>query len=119
MDIFPGFTKLGGPELIRELGISYRELEENRGVMMPVTEMKVRYVRPAKYDDLLTLKTRVEKFPKKTLYISHTEVFNAQNKLLNAGYIALVFVDQATMKVVELPQYIGDKIRSYFSESDL
>src|SRR5690606_36415022 len=46
-------------EAIRQLGLTYKSLEES-GVMMPVMEMNAKYYRPAHYDDLITVDTRVE-----------------------------------------------------------
>ena len=46
-------------ELLRGLGVGYRELEE-RGVMMPVIELIVRYRRSLRFDDLATCETTGE-----------------------------------------------------------
>jgi acyl-CoA thioester hydrolase len=45
-------------EWIRALGLTYRDIE-SRGIMLPVMECGVRYLRPAKYDDLLHIPVRV------------------------------------------------------------
>ena len=51
-------------EMIRKLGISYRELEES-GLLLPVIRMNAKYVLPAKYDELLTVKVCVPLMPTK------------------------------------------------------
>lgn len=52
------FFERGRVELLRSLGHSYRDIEES-GLMLVVTEMNVRYLSVALFDDLLTLTTRV------------------------------------------------------------
>ncbi|GAB4247170.1 MAG: thioesterase family protein [Deferrisoma sp.] len=50
--------EIGRNEYMRARGLTYREVEE-RGIQLPVTEARCRYLRPARYDDLLTIATRV------------------------------------------------------------
>jgi acyl-CoA thioester hydrolase len=55
-------------ELLRVLGVSYRELEQ-RGVMMPVTELNIRYRRSLRFDDLATCETTaIVKGPSRVLF---------------------------------------------------
>ena len=57
------FYEVGRVETMRSLGMSYKTLETDYGILMPVMSMQVRYVRPAFYDDLLTIKTTIRHFP--------------------------------------------------------
>lgn len=50
--------EVGRTELLRDLGESYRTVEE-KGLMLPVMEVNIRYQKPAKYDDLLHIRTRI------------------------------------------------------------
>lgn len=50
--------EVGRTELLRSLGLTYRELEE-QGLRLPVIEVQVRYLRPAVYDDLLEVRTGI------------------------------------------------------------
>lgn len=52
------FFELGRNEYLRARGLTYREVEA-QGVQLPVTEVRCRYRKPARYDDLLTVETRV------------------------------------------------------------
>ncbi|MDW7712036.1 MAG: thioesterase family protein [Deferrisomatales bacterium] len=52
------FFELGRNEYMRARGLTYREVEA-RGFQLPVTEARCRYRKPARYDDLLTVETRV------------------------------------------------------------
>ncbi len=51
--------EIGRVELMRSLGFDYREIEEQAKCFLPVVEANCRYKAPARYDDLLTLETRV------------------------------------------------------------
>jgi acyl-CoA thioester hydrolase len=51
--------EIGRVELMRSLGFDYREIEEQAQCFLPVVEATCRYKSPARYDDLLTLETRV------------------------------------------------------------
>lgn len=52
------FFEAGRNEYMRARGLTYREVEA-RGLALPVTEARCRYLRPARYDDLVTVETRV------------------------------------------------------------
>lgn len=49
--------EMGRTELIRAYGLSYKEIEEEMGIILPVVEVKARYKASAKYDDLLRIRT--------------------------------------------------------------
>src|SRR5215470_13425915 len=56
------YFEVGRVESIRQLGFTYRDLEES-GIIMPVVELHTRYLRPATYDELLTIKTQIRELP--------------------------------------------------------
>ena len=49
-------------EALRSIGCPYKSLED-AGILMPVTEYSIRYLKPGKYDDLLKIITTIEEFP--------------------------------------------------------
>ncbi len=99
-------------EMLRSLDFSYKALEAS-GVMMPVLELKCKYIRPAKYDDLLTINVKIEQKPT-TRMIFKYEVFNQENTLLNIGETTLVFIAMKTAKVSEMPTVMKDLLNKYF-----
>lgn len=105
--------EIGRVEMLRSLGLSYKEMEEKRGIMLPVKSMQMRFVRPAKYDELVTIKTTLRQLPVKDI-VFHVEVFNEQDKLVNGGSVRLVFVDMASNKTVTAPEFLVEKLRTYF-----
>ncbi len=107
------YYEVGRAEAIRTLGLSYKEMEETVGIMMPVMSLQMRYVRPAYYDDLLTVRTTVRHLPSDTITF-YMEIFNEKKKLVNGGSVKLCFVDRKTNKSVPPPQYLMDKMTIFF-----
>jgi acyl-CoA thioester hydrolase len=106
------FFEIARTEALRQIDITYKELEQN-GVMMPVVNLNINYKRPAKYDDLLTIKAYFRQAPTVKAVIDY-EVFNEQQELLSTGESTLVFVDMATNKVTRCPDLLADKFAPYF-----
>lgn len=107
------YYEVGRAEAIRELGFSYRELEE-QGVIMPVAELNVKYLRPAYYDDLITVKTILKEMPKGSKIQFHSELYNEKNELLNVGVTTLVFIDVKTKKKAALPEDLEKILAPFF-----
>ena len=107
------YFEVGRAEMIRSLGLSYKEMEETHGVMMPVMSLQMRFVRPALYDELLTIRTTLRQLPESTITF-HCEIFNEKKKLVNGGSVKLCFVDRATGRTIAPPQYLIEKLIPYF-----
>lgn len=108
------YFEVGRVELLRSLGTSYRELEE-AGTMLPVLELKLKYIRSAKYDDLLTLVTEIREWPE-TRITFHHEIYNEQGVLLNVGHVTLVFVDIARQRPLKMPQELAEYFLPHFTD---
>jgi acyl-CoA thioester hydrolase len=107
------FYEIGRTEALRSLGITYKEVEAT-GVIMPVTEIHSKFVRPALYDDLVTVVTTVKEMPLHHKIIFHSEIYNEKDELLNVGDVTLYFMDAKTMKRAEMPQQIKEKMVDFF-----
>ncbi len=107
------FYEIGRTEAIRQLGFTYKDIEA-MGIMMPVVETQSSFVRPAKYDDLITVKTTIKEMPTTHSITFFTEIFNEANKLLNTGTTNLFFIEMATMKKVNMPELLKQKLVGYF-----
>ena len=110
------YYEIGRVEMIRSLGLTYREMEEDHGILMPVMSLNTRFVRPARYDELVTIRTSLRELPLKTITF-HMELFNQQGKLLNGGSVKLCFVDKESNKTIPTPGFLVDKLRPYFEEA--
>ena len=109
---FPYFESARA-ESIRQLGFTYADMEK-MGVIMPVVDVHCRYLRPARYDDLLTIKTMLKELPVHHKIEFHHEVFNEKDELLAVGRIILYFMEAATMKRTTMPAQLLEKIQPYF-----
>ena len=109
------YFEVGRVEAIRSLGFSYKDLE-NMGVIMPIVELASKFLRPAHYDDLLTIKTMLKELPSNHKIEFHQEVYNQHDKLLTIGKVVLYFIDAVTREKTEMPQEWRDVITPYFLE---
>lgn len=107
------FFEVGRVESIRQLGYSYKEME-NDGIIMPVVETHIRYLRSAVYDDLLTIKTTLKELPKGHKIEFYQEVFNENNKLLTAGRVVLYFLEKESKKRTVIPEILKSKLAPFF-----
>ncbi len=101
-------------EAIRELGYTYADMEK-MGIIMPVVDVHCRYLRPAKYDDLLTVKTILKELPVHHKIEFHHEVYNEANELLVTGKIILYFMEVTGMKRTTMPSPLLQKLQPYFN----
>jgi len=104
--------EIGRVEAIRHLGISYKILEDDYRIMMPVIHVESRYLGPVKYDDLITIRTILEEFPGKLIHFKHEIIVD--DNVVHKGEVKLFFVDMETNKRVSSPAYLNDKLKPYF-----
>lgn len=107
------YFEVGRVESIRQLGYTYKDMEAS-GVIMPVVEFSIKYLRPATYDDLLTIKTVVRELPESHRIEFFQEVYNEGGKMLTAGKVILYFLDAVTNKKTTMPQPLRKKLEPYF-----
>ena len=100
-------------EVIRELGLPYSELEA-RGIMLPVARMNVKYVLPAKYDELLRIVTEIPEVPNRFIKFRH-EIYNPEDELINIAELTLLFMDDKTRSMSRAPQDLTDKLKPHYS----
>lgn len=99
-------------ELLRERGLTYRELEEG-GVMMPVVDVAVQYRRPARYDDLLAIHVRVVEPPSSRIKLTYEVRRADEEEVLATGHVTLCFIDSVRRRPVPAPE----QMRSIFAGS--
>ena len=112
------YFEVGRAESIRELGFTYKKMEE-MGVRMPVVAMEARFLRPAHYDDLITIKTILKELPLKHEITFHHEVYNERKKLLTTGKVVLFFIDIKTGKWIGLPDDLRETLTPFFKDQAL
>jgi len=108
------YFEVGRVESFRELGFSYKVIEE-LGYMLPVVELNIKYLRPARYDDLLTIKSQIKALPIDHRIIFDQEIYNQEGKLLTVGKVKLYFMDKNLGNRLTMPASMLEKLSVYFN----
>lgn len=111
------YFEVGRVESIRQLGLSYKDVEAS-GVIMPVIEWTAKFIRPAHYDDLLTIRTSIKQWPVDYRVEFYQEVYNEAGKLLTTGKVLLYFLKAATMEKTAMPEEMEKTLRPFFDASE-
>ena len=112
------YYEIGRVESLRSLDTSYKEMEEKYNVLMPVMSMSARFVRPAHYDELITIKTFVRKMPDRYM-IFFTELFNEEQKLLNAATVKICFLNGKDRKSIPAPPELIIPLQPFFENDQI
>lgn len=102
------YFEMGRVEWLRNLGVSYKWMEEN-GIMLPVVSLNMNYKKPARYDDLLIVKTILKSQTTVKIEFDY-EIHNEKGELLTIASSVLVFVDMKTGRPTAPPEYINEKL---------
>jgi acyl-CoA thioester hydrolase len=102
------YFEMGRVEWLRNLEISYKWMEDN-GIMLPVVSLNVNYKKPARYDDLLRVKTIFKSQTSVKIEFDY-EIYNEQEELLTIGNSILVFVNMKTGRPTVPPEYVTEKL---------
>ena len=111
------YFEVGRVEALRQLGLTYASMERDHGILLPVMNMHVRFLRPALYDDLLTIRTTVPHLPlREILFICEVlrEGRNGREELVAGGRIALCFLEAGTGRRIDAPEFLREQMQSYF-----
>lgn len=93
-------------------GMSYATMEAE-GVMLPILELQCKYLKPAYYNQILTIKSIVNTMPSVRLNVDY-EIYNEANELINTGKTTLVFVNKETRRPCQPPESFMKNVRQYF-----
>lgn len=104
------YLEQGRTEWLRELGLSYKWMEANN-VQLPVVHLSIDYKAPARYDDMLTVKTFLKKTPSVKIEFFY-EIYNEENQLLITATTVLVFINSTTNKLMKAPDYLLEKLEA-------
>ncbi len=102
------FFEIGRVETLRSLGFSYKAIED-QGIMLPVADLHIRYLKPALYDDLITIRTKIIGIPTAKIEFTY-EIFNETDVLLTTASTTLVFVKKETMRPTSPPADLVKKL---------
>ncbi|HEY2582637.1 MAG TPA: thioesterase family protein [Mucilaginibacter sp.] len=106
------FYEVGRVEMLRSLGLTYSGMEES-GIKMPVLELKCKYLKPALYDEEITVNVIMDKMPGIRIHFRY-ELFNEKQELINIGETLLVFVNMQTNRPCLPSEDFLGRLKSFF-----
>ncbi|HTL07646.1 MAG TPA: thioesterase family protein [Chitinophagaceae bacterium] len=110
------YFEVARAEAIRKLGFTYKTMEAI-GTYMPITELQCKYLRPAHYDDLLTIKLILRELPEGHRIEFFHEVYNEEGSLLTTGKVVLYFMDASNHQKSQMPAQLREKLLPFFTQA--
>jgi acyl-CoA thioester hydrolase len=106
------FFEVGRVEMLRSLGLTYAGMEAS-GIMMPVLELKCKYLKPARYDEEITINVIMDKMPGVKIHFRY-ELFNDREELIHIGETLLAFINMKTNRPCLPPTDFVEKLKPFF-----
>lgn len=103
------YFEIGRVEWLRNQGVSYASMEQE-GVALPIVSMTLNYKKSARYDDVLTVSTKLRSHSSVKIEFD-CEIHNENEELLTTAHFVLVFVDLKTGRPIVSPDYIKAILR--------
>lgn len=102
------YLEMARVEWLRVLGISYKKMETD-GIMLPVIHLSIEFIKPALYDDLITVKVFLKKKPAVRIAFDY-EIKNEAGELLATANTVLVFIDMNRNRPTRCPGFLLEKL---------
>lgn len=109
------YLEVARTELMRSCGMPYNEMEK-AGIMSPILDLNIKYIKPALYDEVLTVKTWISKIKGSRIVFDYS--IYREEVLLNRSSTTLVFLDAKTKRPSDIKDEFIDKIRTYVHLDD-
>ncbi|MEN9700552.1 MAG: putative acyl-CoA thioesterase YneP [Bacteroidota bacterium] len=110
---YASYFEVARVEALREMGISYKALEE-QGILLPVLTFEIKYHIPALYDDLLTIETQLTQLEGARIAFAY-RIYNEAKQLLNEASTTLVFVNANTSRPMAIPATLYEHIQQFYA----
>jgi len=107
------YYEVGRAEMIREAGYPYSEMERD-GTVMPVVKMNAKFLKPARYDELIRVETRIMELLSHPFITFHHKLYNEQNELIHKAEVTLTFYDPVKSKRTQMPERLRQLLRPHF-----
>ncbi len=104
---YAAYFEMGRTELLRDNGYDYRDLED-RGILLVIAKLEIRYKAPAQYDDILELITKIAKIDRVRIDHEYELIRPKDNRLIAQAKTTLVHVDR-TGKIQPVPEFLYPK----------
>lgn len=106
--VYPIYFEQARVDWLRNMGMHYQKMEDN-GVILPLSRLTIDYKKPAKFGDILEVKTSLNVLPGASITFDY-EIKNQNDELLTKGQTILVFVNQSTKRPMRCPEEIMNLI---------
>jgi len=103
--------EIGRTELLRDYGFNYADYE-NQNLIAPVVEVKCNYKEPAKYNDIITIKTTIVNIGNSSIKFDYKIIRKKDNEVLAEGYTVNVFVNIKTRKSTRIPDNLRKSLET-------
>lgn len=110
--VYATYYEVARVETLRHLGVAYRELEE-KGTLLPVVDLQIKYLKPATYDEQLRIETTIVEAPTVTLKFKY-RCYNDAGEKINEATTTLAFIDKATQRPTRPSMELIDLLAPYF-----
>lgn len=104
------YLEMARIEWLRKLGISYKNMEEN-GIGLPVVSLAINFKKSAVYDDVIKVKTQLQKQPTALINFDYI-LTNQNNELLCTAEVVLAFIDMTTKRPTRPPKYFLEALNN-------
>ncbi len=104
------YYEMARVEALRAWGMPYSEMEA-QGIISPILEVGSKYIHPAYFDEVLTMRVIVEELPMVRFKVRY-ELYNEAEVLINTGHTWLGFLNGETRRPCRAPQYLIDGLKA-------
>lgn len=104
------YLELARIDWLEQFGVSYKKMEEE-GIMLPVYAMEFKFLRPATFDEVLKIETKLLAAPGVKIEFSY-KIFNSRNEVITTASTVLVFMDATTKKPMRCPEFLAEKLKA-------
>jgi len=95
--------EIGRTEILRQVGYNYSDFEK-QNLLVPVVEVKCNYKQPARYNDIIIIKTTIDNIGNSSIKFNYDIIRKNDNVLLANGYTVNVFVNMKTQESTSIPE---------------
>lgn len=103
--------EVGRVHYLREAGVVLTDMMAD-GIMFPITEVRAKYLSPARYDDVLLVETTAKALTKAKMEFNFRVLRKETGEVLVTGYTQNVYTSEETGKIVRLPDKYYLKLKA-------
>ena len=104
------YYEMARVEALRAWGMPYSEMEKS-GIISPILEVGSKYIFPAYFDEVLTVRVIIDEIPMVRFKVRY-EMYNEEGRLINTGHTWLGFLNGETRRPCRAPEYLIERLKS-------